>query len=704
MNLAQKHEVTRKMPAILIVTALPVLTFFLFGAFTVFGGNLDEFESGFQGLLPTLIRAGGLCWLILALPAILLKGGGRDCYLWLVFAMGSLLWAQSTFLPPDYGVLDGRGLAWDIAGNLAWFDILMWIGLPLAVLALRKRLRALLVPATVVIVALQLVGAFETVRPLEDSPWHNERTDRAEPPDTLFHHSTGQNVVHIVLDNFQSDVFSELVAEEELQSVFDGFVQFNENAAAAPYTNLAIPSILLGRTFEGSIPDNAFHKEAAEDGIPSRLHDLGYRVNLSLMQSLRGARHSKSYRIPNSIGQSPSTLARAEALDLLDIVLFRAVPHLARGWVYNDNNWRIRRLVDRGEALPKAFAHRDYLRRYASRIKASHSEPSYHFIHVWPPHPPYVTNADGTPAGEALPNTRDNYRNEARATLLAATSIIEALKERKLYDNSLIVLQSDHGGAFEPDFTPKRMFALLAVKPRDRRGPLAMSQAQTSVTDVAATIFEQEGLDIAWPGASVFAISESEPRTRHYAMYHGEGNDALRTVRITGPLDSPDSYEYLEPHELAVHRPLYRYGTVANVGLEGDATGYLDQGWSMPFPNLVWNHGHEATLKIPIEPTSQALDLTLWLLPSTHGEDWPRQRIILQIDDQEIKRWTLTKRESTELKANIPSNLTNTDELVLHFKFPDAVRQRDIGVGQDTRLQAVALGRFRMVERPETAD
>lgn len=688
----------RRLPAILVATAVPILTLFVFGPFTIFGGNPDEFTSGFLDLLGNLLPLVGLAWAVLVLVGLALKAAARDRYLWLVFVLGGLAWAQSTFLVHDYGVLDGRGLSWQAAGGFSWLDVLLWIGVPLAVLAFRIRLQAFLAPAALLIIAVQFVGALETARALEDSHWRTQLSEPEQPPEPLFQHSTDHNVVHIVLDNFQTDLFAELVAEEGLESVLEGFVLFTDNAAAAPYTNLALPSIHLGRTFDGSIPDNEFHKEAAEEGLPSRLHDLGYRVNLSLMRSLEDTRHSTAYRIPSTIGQSPSTQVRAEALHLHDIMLFRSVPHLARSWVYNDNNWRIGRLAGRGEALPKAFAHREYLRRYAERIQASDTGPAYHFIHVWPPHPPYVTAADGSPAGKVLPNTRENYRNEARATLRAVISIIEALKKKKLYDNSLIVLQSDHGGGFEPEFTPKRMFAMLAVKPRDGQGAMTKSRAPTSVTDVAATIVSEEGLDLDLPGTSVFSIPETESRVRHYAMYHGEGNDALRTVRIAGSLDSPESYEYLEPSELPVHRPDYRYGSVVNVGLEGEASGYLGNGWSMPSPNSVWNNGHEATLEIPIEPTRRALDLTLWLMPSTHGDDWPRQRIILQVDDREIERWVLTNRESVELTARIPAEFTDTDELVLSFRFPDAVRQDDIGAGADRRLQAILLGRFRLQE------
>src|SRR5699024_7566699 len=151
-------------------------------------------------------------------------------------------------------------------------------------------------------------------------------------------HSTGPNILHIVLDNFQSDVFAELVTEEGLESAFDGFVQFTENAAAAPYTSLAILSIQLGRSFDGSVSNSDFRKEAAAKCILSRLHGLGYRVNLSLMRSLAGIQHDVAYNIPSTHWESPAGAARSEALKLLDVMFFRLAPHLARAWFYNDNN------------------------------------------------------------------------------------------------------------------------------------------------------------------------------------------------------------------------------------------------------------------------------------------------------------------------------------------------------------------------------
>lgn len=334
----------------------------MFGPLTVFDGNRQEFESGVADWLSIVLPVAGLAWAGLTLTGMSLRNRWRDQYLLLILAVGFLIWAQSTFLVHDYGDLDGRGLDWQAFSGAAGLDILLWIGLPWLVIANRHRLKTLLVPIALLLVAVQLLAAIEILVNFDQADWFGDSGEGSGPPESLFEFSREHNIVHLGLDNFQTDVFQEIVDEEGLESAFDGFVLFPENAAAAPYTNLAIPSILPGRSFEGRIPNNEFYKRAATEGLPSRLHDLGYRVNLNLMLSLEGARHSAVFRIPATFDDSPEARARKEALQALDIMLFRSAPHLARNWVYNDNNWRIAGLFENTGYHAKAFVHRNYLR------------------------------------------------------------------------------------------------------------------------------------------------------------------------------------------------------------------------------------------------------------------------------------------------------------------------------------------------------
>lgn len=680
--------------ALASVAALPVLSFFLFGTFQLYAGNADEFEAGFRTLLPRYVPAMVIIWLLLTGAGLLLRGSIRQRYVCAVFGLGVLIWFQGTFLVGSYGVLDGRGLDWQAFSFPAWLDIALWIGVLAGFVIAYRQVGRLAVSASAVLIALQLVSGLHVGLTSDTRLWSARIADVSGPPEDIFQYSREHNVVQLILDNFQTDIFEELIEEEGLAEDFDGFVLFRENAAVTPYTILAIPSILSGQVYDGGEPPGEFFRRSIRQGLPSRLHEQGYRVNLSTMRSLEDSDHDAHYRIPSVYGATAREMIESEAARLVDITLFRHVPHLVRNWVYNDNNWRLSPVMVDPETLPKSFAHKQFFRDYTERLDPRLDGPAFHFLHLWPPHPPYVTTEDGEYAGEALPNTRENYKHEARAILLQVVEFLEKLKDRGIYDDTLIVLHSDHGGAFEPEFTPTRTLALKAIKPRNSRGPLRTSNAQVALTDVAATIVEEEELDIDWQGRSAFDVSEDEVRERRFVFYHGNRNQYLRPVSIKGSLYSADSYTHLESVPIDMTAETYQPGNTVGVGIDGEGSVYLGEGWSTPDAGVVWNNGQEATLNIPIEPQENDLQLSLWLIPAIYEDVLEQQRISLYSADRKLGQWTLESREGTRLQASVPAELMQTGELELRLELPDAASQQELGVGGDQRQQSIALSRF----------
>ena len=696
MNQRSANTISFGITALGTVAALPVLGFFLFGTFQLYAGNADEFATGFREILPRYVPAMAIAWILLVGVGLVLRDSIRQRYVCVLFGLGLLIWFQGTFLAGDYGVLDGRGLNWQAFTFPAWLDILLWIGVLFGFTTGHRQISNAVVPASVALIALQFVAVAHTGLTNETPLWDERAEINGAPPEGIFHYSHEHNVVQLILDNFQTDIFEEIVEEEGLTGKFDGFVLFRENAAVTPYTSLAIPSIFSGRIFDGTEPPSIFFQRGVQEGFHNELHVQGHTVNLSTMRSLADSSYDHHYLVPSIYGATARELVHSESTQLLDITLFRHVPHLFRYWVYNDNNWRLRPVLLDPETLPKSFAHKQFFRDYMERLDPRLDGRAYHFLHLWPPHPPYVTTADGEYAGKTLPNTRENYKNEARAILLQVVDFIKVLKDRGIYDNTLVVLHSDHGGAFEPEFTPARTLALKAIKPRNSRGPLRISDAQVSLADLAATILDEENLGIDWPGRSVFDVSEDEVRERRLVFYHGNRNQYLRPVLIEGSLYSAGSYTHLDSIELDLTPKLYQPGETVSVGIEGTGSMYLREGWSTPDAGVVWNNGHQATLRIPMEPPDRDLQLTLWLIPAIHEEVLDTQRIRLYAGDREVGQWELDERRGTRLQASIPAEQIQSGELELHFELPDAASQRELGVGGDRRLQSIALSRFRL--------
>jgi hypothetical protein len=147
------------------------------------------------------------------------------------------------------------------------------------------------------------------------------------------------------------------------------------------------------------------------------------------------------------------------------------------------------------------------------------------------------------------------------------TRILDRLKEVGVYDASLIVISSDHGiGYVSPTFTNDRLvpprdlgwiagkaLALLIVKPPHSQGPVRISHAPTTITDIPATVLDTLKIPHHMPGASALTLDEHASRSRVWAYYDWEHEDwgatyfdALDLLDINGPVLDGKSWTFKE--------------------------------------------------------------------------------------------------------------------------------------------------------------
>src|SRR5690554_6026947 len=203
----------------LLVTALlPLLNLCLFVPASIYLDNVAEFELGLIWLLLPMVSVALLTAFLLAALLRLLPVVARQAAISLLFVFGLLLWAQGAFLMHEYGALDGRGIDWAQFSSLAHVDLLLWSMVLLAALLLARRLAAVAAfGATVFIVIQALPLVIHSDRILADS---GELESSGEIPAGILAYSSSRNIVHVLLDNFQSDVFIELVEELGLERTF----------------------------------------------------------------------------------------------------------------------------------------------------------------------------------------------------------------------------------------------------------------------------------------------------------------------------------------------------------------------------------------------------------------------------------------------------------------------------------------------------
>jgi hypothetical protein len=142
-------------------------------------------------------------------------------------------------------------------------------------------------------------------------------------------------------------------------------------------------------------------------------------------------------------------------------------------------------------------------------------------------------------------------------------AFLDRLRALNLYDSSLIVISSDHGVRLAPRqfgrdrFVPDgpiseiagRAMALLIVKPPHSAGPLRVSYAPTTISDIPATVLDALGLPKTLPGEPALKLEEATRRERSFAHYMWENQDWRQTYfehldlfRIDGRLRDGESW------------------------------------------------------------------------------------------------------------------------------------------------------------------
>lgn len=557
----------------------------LFGPHTIYVGNVAEFSAPFWTLVPPLVVTGGAIVLVLAAVGFRMPPKTSRFYIALLFAVGLALWIQGNLLVADYGVLDGGDIDWTIESWRNPYELALWILLPLLSIAAARHVAPVAPFASAVLLTLQTIV-------LVTSALGNGARAHATwqgPLDSMFELSRTKNVIHIVLDGFQSDVFEDILLEdrERLDRSFSGAVFFADHAGAFPTTIASIPAMLTGETsYRNDRPLQSYFRDRFEHGsLFKSLRGAGYRVDNVTSWQYDNSSETHVYPIRRPY-VSYREYTRYAAWELADLSLFRHAPHVLRRGIFNDQKWRLQQVFgprDTGARRYHSGNAAAVLDEFARRLTPAVDDPLYKFMHVGIPHLPVVLNANCEFIGAIRSPDRMAYRGQARCAVTKATAILDRLKELGLYDSSLIVITSDHGiGHTSPRFTHDqhvpsgalsrlagKASALLIVKPPNGRGPVRISHAPSTISDVPATVMDILGVQHNLPGEPALRLADNAPRTRTFAMYDWEGwttpyFDALDVMEINGRVLDGDSWSLKasfyppDPSDEARARGLYQ--------------------------------------------------------------------------------------------------------------------------------------------------
>ena len=138
------------------------------------------------------------------------------------------------------------------------------------------------------------------------------------------------------LQEFMVIILSNLLKKKKIIDDLPGFVLFMENIGVSPFTSFSIPAIFSGKSFDANISPETYFKESIKNGFQNTLFNLGYTVNLIPEVDMQNSKYTNYYRSPHVYGLTLDEIVEKDAKHLIDVTLFKTLPHFVRKKLYNN--------------------------------------------------------------------------------------------------------------------------------------------------------------------------------------------------------------------------------------------------------------------------------------------------------------------------------------------------------------------------------
>ncbi|MDL2314610.1 sulfatase-like hydrolase/transferase, partial [Desulfovibrio sp. OttesenSCG-928-C14] len=339
----------------------------------------------------------------------------------------------------------------------------------------------------------------------------------------------GRNIMLVVLDAFTGDHMEKLLAEEpELMGNFTGFTWYADNISPSRCTITSMAALMGGEHYLPVEINRRGDKTLIEEineahtVLPGLLFKEDYDVALVNMEKLNENSAQKfcprisDALITHTAGRDfvhrwldkngYEILEPPNQANFMSIFgLFRASPSLLRKHIYRRGTWmHTYAVMSKGSSGWYAM-----FEAMGELATADSGKSTYKAIHSMITHDPWDLDADCVPVTDRHPTAwhKDGYMVEhywaERCALRTIAGLLQRLKANGTYDNTQIIILSDHGyrdnighgktgGPYEDAIRSAN--ALLLVKNFNEKHPLVVDrQTPTSSVDVLALVCRAGG-------------------------------------------------------------------------------------------------------------------------------------------------------------------------------------------------------------------
>ncbi len=433
-------------------------------------------------------------------------------------------------LPPQ----DGTPVAWAAYDYQRWYTIILWIVVTVLVLTAARlaKLPRFLSGVRYLGGGITLVLLVTMVTVCVETDGLEEKKDMSMTTKYELEMSTDKNFVILIMDSVDGTRLSEMMEERpEYKEIFQDFTSYENTMACYPYTMFAVPYLLSGDWFECDEWIAPYTANAYRDAsLFQELEERGYRMGLYVGEA--PLTDSSMFRFENVVVDNGKFESVTDFVKLeLRMVGLKYAPYDLKQFC-----------MMLPEEIPALRERRDDIERvvfddsnvqFYDNIREDgvtlSDEKCFRLIHIEGPHVPFRYDKDVNVIENAT------YDSGLEATMTILDAYLQALKDSEVYDNTAIMILSDHGyNCAEPDsvYPDNRQHAALLVKGiGEKHESMQTSQAPISQEDYQeAYIRLLDGKD----SSEVFDWQEGDNRERRYLWFELWDRDAMEEYVQTG--------------------------------------------------------------------------------------------------------------------------------------------------------------------------
>ena len=677
------------------------LTLFLFAPSHVFLTNFKEFTINYYEVLSFLIIFSTITTSIVVLTTFLLRNKKiYDIFISFIFAVGIMIWIQTNLIIWNYGTFDGELIQWNNSVNQMIIDGLIWIVVLIFSLVKSEAISKIAKKISILFLITQIIYLIFLIY---QAPKAESFKKYKINEGNKFTYSQKNNVIVLLLDSIQTDIFNDVLNEkEEYREIFDGFTYFPDTMSGYPITFVSVPLIITGNYYRNAVPVNDFvENNYKSNSVFKSFKENGYRTEFYLSILPEFASYYLDPQIQDNVVPknkiSFSLGEYKEVFHLLDVSFFRVAPSVIKAYIYNDQKWQLSRIdlgkvniKDRHDGTTYGLRTLEFIDDIKG-AKISKEGPFFKYYHLPGSHYPFELTEDLKIKN--LGTDVKAYKEQVKANITLLKIFLKKLKDLGVYDNSYIAIISDHGAGMERRdiltssianntrnniIEPKKLkrsLALMLIKPFKSKGELKVSRNQVSLQDLPKTLLDNLKIENDFPGIDIMEEYEHE-RTRYYYFYNW-----VETAKEKGYLPFLEEYrvignswlqsswknttvKYFREGKKVKYDNWYDLGKEIRFGINGNSFDYQRGGWSNPEEGYTWTESKISTLSFQGEFNK---DLTL---VAKINRSFLEQQVLIYANENYVGEWLVNKSGNYEI--DIPKRFINDKTLYISFHLPKA--------------------------------